>query len=200
MSPSHSDSPSHSLSGFVVSRRRVLQGLAAFPVVGLLAACGGGSDKTATSPSTSAATSSSGSATQAATQASGGSTSATPAATAAASGTASATGSASGGGPAPVKGGTLTVGLEQEPSTLDPHASANAMAHRPLVCLYDTLVVEDDDMNFQPSLAEKWEISTDGKMYTFTLRTDVKFHDGTSFNADAVKFNFDRIMDPATKS
>ena len=46
----------------------------------------------------------------------------------------------------------------------------------------------------------KWEVSSDGKTYTFTLTTGVKFHDGTDFNAAAVKFNFDRIMDPATKS
>jgi len=201
MSRSHDNRAYEPFTSCSISRRRLVQGLAALPFAGLLAACGGGSDKTATTSSSGAATTSSGSATQAAaTQSSGAQASASPATTASAGGTASATGSASGGGPAPVKGGTLTIGMEQEPSTLDPHASANAMAHRPLVCLYDTLVVEDDDMNFQPSLAEKWEISTDGKLYTLSLRTGVKFHDGTSFDANAVKFNFDRIMDPATKS
>jgi peptide/nickel transport system substrate-binding protein len=179
-----------------MSRRRLVQGLAlgiaAVPFTGLLAACGGGSGSTPTTSSSSGATSTSAASTQ-----QSGSTSTATAASGSPESTAS---SGSSSGPAPTKGGTLTIGLEQEPSTLDPHASANAMAHRPLVCLYDTLVVEDDDMNFQPSLAAKWEIATDGKAITFTLQSGVKFHDGTDFNAEAVKFNFDRIMDPATKS
>ena len=46
----------------------------------------------------------------------------------------------------------------------------------------------------EPSLAESWDISDDGKVYTFQLRKGVKFHDGTDFNAEAVKFNFDRML------
>lgn len=191
MSQPQDEPASRSLAGFSISRRRLLHGLSAglavLPFAGLLAACGGGSDDTPTASGGGSATSEA-----ASTSPSSGGTSTTSGSPASTAG--------SGSGPEPTKGGTLTVGMEQEPSTLDPHASANAMAHRPLVCLYDTLVVEDDDMNFQPSLAEKWEISTDGKVYTFTVRSGVTFHDGTSFDANAVKFNFDRIMDPATKS
>ena len=51
-----------------------------------------------------------------------------------------------------------------------------------------------------PSLATEWTISEDGLTWTVKLRQDVKFQDGTPFNADAVKFTFDRILDPETKS
>ena len=51
-----------------------------------------------------------------------------------------------------------------------------------------------------PGLAKSWEVSDDGLTYTFHLRDDVVFHDGTPFNAQAVKFNLNRIADPATKS
>jgi peptide/nickel transport system substrate-binding protein len=60
--------------------------------------------------------------------------------------------------------------------------------------------VQDKDGTFHPSLAERWEVSPDGKVYTFTLRQGVKFHDGTPFDAAAVVANLTRIADPATKS
>jgi peptide/nickel transport system substrate-binding protein len=55
-------------------------------------------------------------------------------------------------------------------------------------------------MQFSPGLATSWEVSPDATTYTFKLRQDVAFHDGTQFNADAVKATFDHIVDPATKS
>jgi peptide/nickel transport system substrate-binding protein len=66
--------------------------------------------------------------------------------------------------------------------------------------IYDPLVWQPEGGKFVPGLAEKWEISPDGKVYTFFLRKDVKFHDGTPFNAAAVKATYDRMLDPATKS
>src|SRR5919198_2331789 len=66
--------------------------------------------------------------------------------------------------------------------------------------IFNTLVTLDPDFNLVPDLAEKWDILDDGRVYVFHLRKGVKFHDGTDFNAEAVKFNFDRILDPATKS
>src|SRR6185503_19104261 len=51
-----------------------------------------------------------------------------------------------------------------------------------------------------PWLSEKWEISPDGKQITFTIRKGIKFHDGTDMDGAAVKFAFDRILDPATAS
>ncbi|MGH8059587.1 MAG: ABC transporter substrate-binding protein, partial [Candidatus Entotheonellia bacterium] len=65
---------------------------------------------------------------------------------------------------------------------------------------HNSLVTLDPDFNIVPDLAEKWDVLDDGRVYVFHLRKGVKFHDGTDLNAEAVKFNFDRILDPATKS
>ncbi|OZB95366.1 ABC transporter substrate-binding protein [Paenibacillus sp. XY044] len=83
---------------------------------------------------------------------------------------------------------------------LDAHKAGNAQNGRVMRSLYDSLVVELPDHSIKPWLATSWEISEDKKSYTFHLRKDVKFHDGTPFNAEAVKFNFDRIKDPKTKA
>ncbi|GAW27686.1 ABC transporter substrate-binding protein [Carboxydocella sp. JDF658] len=62
--------------------------------------------------------------------------------------------------------------------------------------IFDTLVeYKQDSTEIQPALAESWEASKDGLEWTFKLRQGVKFHDGTPFNAEAVKFNFDRWRD-----
>ena len=62
--------------------------------------------------------------------------------------------------------------------------------------MYDGLVrYKDGTLEVEPSLATSWNISDDGKTYTFSLRDGVKFHDGSAFNAEAVKFNFDRMLD-----
>jgi peptide/nickel transport system substrate-binding protein/glutathione transport system substrate-binding protein len=55
-----------------------------------------------------------------------------------------------------------------------------------------------DSSGVIPDLAEEWEISSDGTVYTFQLRTGVTWHDGSEFSADDVKFSFDRLLDPAT--
>src|SRR5690625_624215 len=55
---------------------------------------------------------------------------------------------------------------------------------------------ERDSFEIVPGLAHDWEVSEDGLEYTFYLEEDVKFHDGTDFNAEAVKLNFDRFADP----
>ncbi len=103
-------------------------------------------------------------------------------------------------GPSPQAGGTLTYGIRQEPSTTDPAGSAAAVAQRVLASMYDSLIFMTPRGQFLPWLAESWEVSPDAKVYTFKLRRDVKFHDGTRFNAAAVKFSLDRIIDPATRS
>ena len=54
----------------------------------------------------------------------------------------------------------------------------------------------NEELEIIPELAKEWKISEDGKTYTFILEEGVLFHDGTSFNAEAVKFNFDRMLDP----
>lgn len=62
--------------------------------------------------------------------------------------------------------------------------------------IYDGLVqFKNSDLEVEPALAESWTTSDDGKVWTFNLRQGVKFHDGTDFNADAVVFSFNRLID-----
>ena len=96
--------------------------------------------------------------------------------------------------------GTLVLGLDQEPPTLDPHASPSAVTYQIIASVTENLVYKGPDGKLVPWLAESWTTSKDGRSVTFKLRRDVKFHDGTPFNADAVKFNFDRIVDPKFKA
>jgi peptide/nickel transport system substrate-binding protein len=99
------------------------------------------------------------------------------------------------------QGGTLTFALSTEPDNLDPHVTPYAVSNEVLVNIFDSLVFETPDTHeILPWLATSWDISQDGLTWTFHLRDDVKFQDGTPFNAAAVKYNMDRIADPATKS
>src|SRR5262247_3036939 len=97
-------------------------------------------------------------------------------------------------------GGTLVIGLDQEPPTLDPHASPSAVTYQIIGTVTENLLYRGPDGKLVPWLAESWTTSKDGRSVTFKLRRDVKFHDGTPFNAEAVKFNFDRIVDPKFKA
>jgi peptide/nickel transport system substrate-binding protein len=100
----------------------------------------------------------------------------------------------------PQSGGTLRYGLTLPVSGIDPHIHANSELGIALSSVYDTLVAQDRDGTFQPSLAESWTVSPDGLTYTFKLRQDVTFHDGSPFNAQAVVRNLERVVDPATHS
>ncbi|TPE53094.1 ABC transporter substrate-binding protein [Amaricoccus solimangrovi] len=89
----------------------------------------------------------------------------------------------------------LVVGQIAEPKSLDPHAATASNDFRILVNLYDGLVrYRPGTLEVEPALAESWEISDDAKTYTFHLRDGVTFHDGSAFDAEAVKFNFDRML------
>src|SRR5262249_35392008 len=66
--------------------------------------------------------------------------------------------------------------------------------------VFDQLIYSDADGKLSPSLATAWIVAGDRKSVTLTLRSDVKFHDGTPFDANAVKFTFDSIVDPKTAS
>ena len=89
----------------------------------------------------------------------------------------------------------LVVAQIAEPKSLDPHAVTAVNDFRILMNVYDGLVrYQDGALEVAPGLAESWEVSDDGKTYTFNLRQGIKFHDGSEFNADAVKFNFDRML------
>ncbi|MEK4528629.1 MULTISPECIES: ABC transporter substrate-binding protein [Paenibacillus] len=116
-------------------------------------------------------------------------------------GSTNSTAQASGGGQAgQAEGGNLTFALATSPDTLDPHRSGLAVTVRAIRTIYDNLVVQLPDGSIKPWLATEWSVSKDGKSYTFKLREGVKFHDGTPFNAEAVKYNLDRVIDPATKA
>jgi len=92
--------------------------------------------------------------------------------------------------------GVLIVGQIAEPKSLDPATVTAANDFRILVNMYDGLVRnKSGTLEIEPALATEWEISEDGTEYTFTLREGVTFHDGTPFNAEAVKFTFDRMLD-----
>jgi peptide/nickel transport system substrate-binding protein len=97
-------------------------------------------------------------------------------------------------------GGELIVGYDIEPESLDIHVGERDQLPAIMGNVFDTLLVKAPDGSFQPGLATSWEVSADGLSYTFHLRQGVKFHDGTPFNAEAVKFNFERILDPAIES
>ncbi len=185
----------------LVHRRLVLRGIAAAGASGalgaLLAACGGGSSPTATPAATrpaatAAATTGAASAAAPATVSSG--SAAAGAATAAP--TTAATQAASAAG-TPKKGGTLTASISNENATLDPLTSGFLSERELYYNMYDSLVAIDTSLKIVPNLAESWE-TPDPKTYIFHLRKDVKFHDGTDFNADAVKFNLDRYLTDKT--
>jgi peptide/nickel transport system substrate-binding protein len=101
---------------------------------------------------------------------------------------------------APTQGGTLRVGLHLEPTTLDPHGAIHATGVQINKVIFESLVQLDQSGTARPLLAASWTTSPDGKVWTFKLRDGVKFHDGTVFDADAVKFSLDRVKDPATGS
>lgn len=88
---------------------------------------------------------------------------------------------------------TLVYSWSSNVGELNPHMySPNQMFAQAL--LYESLVKYGEGNKVLPWLAEKWTISPDGKVYTFELRKDVRFTDGTSFNAEAVKKNFEAVM------
>ena len=90
----------------------------------------------------------------------------------------------------------LVVGQIAEPASLDPHVSTASNDFRIAVNVYDGLVRNTPGtLEIEPALATDWTISDDGLEYIFNLRDGVTFHDGTPFNAEAVKFNFDRMLD-----
>lgn len=92
--------------------------------------------------------------------------------------------------------GVLVVGQIAEPKSLDPHAVTAVNDFRILMNVYDGLVrYRDGTLEVEPALATGWTISEDGTEYTFELRSGVTFHDGAPFNAQAVEFNFDRMLD-----
>ena len=100
----------------------------------------------------------------------------------------------------PVKGGTLVYSTDREPTCLDPHNFGDMPQTYVARQYLDSLVSMQPDGTVVPWLAEKWDISKDGLQYTFHLKKGVNFTDGTPFDAEAVKANFEQTLDPETQS
>lgn len=103
-------------------------------------------------------------------------------------------------GAEPIDGGELVISISELPDTLDPHKTGAAITSSVLRQATDPLIRKNLAGEYVPGLATEWEISEDGLTWTFKLREDVKFHDGTAFDANAVKANFDRIINPETNA
>lgn len=100
----------------------------------------------------------------------------------------------------PVQGGTLTAAVDTEPVSWDIHASTQDITAEIQRRVFDSLVSQGSAGKFHPWLATTWEVSDDYRSYTFHLRKDVTFSDGTRYDASAVKANFDHIVAKSTKS
>ncbi len=89
----------------------------------------------------------------------------------------------------------LVIGQTGEPKSLDPHVATSLNDFRILMNVYEGLVrFREGTLEPEPALASHWEISDNGRRYTFLLREDVRFHDGTALDARAVQFNFERML------
>ena len=93
-----------------------------------------------------------------------------------------------------VTGGALTWGVTTEPACFDPHRSSQQNSFWVIRNYIDSLISKKTDGTYAPWLAKSWSVADDGKSYTFNLREDVKFTDGTPFDSAAVKANFDYIL------
>ena len=88
---------------------------------------------------------------------------------------------------------SLIMGMVLEPPHLDPTAGAPAAIDEVVYAnVFEGLTRIGSKGEVLPGLAESWDISEDGKTYTFKLRTGVKYHDGSAFDAEDVKFSLDR--------
>ena len=101
--------------------------------------------------------------------------------------------------PNPKRGGTLRYGITMRPPHFDVHQSGTINNLGAQGCMFDNLIrhdPRDSGKTIIPDLAHSWEISKDGRTYTFLLRKGVQFHDGAELTADDVKATFDRIAKP----
>ena len=95
---------------------------------------------------------------------------------------------------------TKFVRLYVDPPTLDPHLTTDATSAQIIVELFGGLVTIDPNLDIVPDLAESWDISGDGRVYTFHLRPDAVFHDGKPVTAHDVIWSLERVTNPLTES
>ncbi len=90
----------------------------------------------------------------------------------------------------------LIFSTTADATTLDPHNTTDSQSDQVVWMVFNSLIRFDEDMNLVGDLATEWEVSEDGRVWTFALHEGVRFHDGTPFTAESVKLNFDRVLDP----
>lgn len=120
--------------------------------------------------------------------------------TSSAQGTGAATHSGSAVTAAPVRGGTLNVGIDSDFVTLDPAMSSALIDRQAFINIFDPLLKLSPTMQVEPNLVTHWTVASGGTTYTLFLRHGVKFQDGTPFNAQAVIYNWQWEMNPANAS
>lgn len=92
----------------------------------------------------------------------------------------------------PVYGGSVVVGIQQDIDSLDPHKATAAGTKEILFNIFEGLVKPDVDGNLICAVADSYDISDDGLVYTFTLRDGVKFHNGNDVTCEDVKYSLER--------
>jgi len=103
-----------------------------------------------------------------------------------------------GSGQALAASGTIRVGFVDGPQGMDPALAVVGASHQAIDLIYSGLTKLDTNANPEPDLAESWTTNAAGTVYTFKLRSGVKFHDGSALTADDVVYTFKRLKDPAT--
>lgn len=99
----------------------------------------------------------------------------------------------------PMGGGDFTIAIPSDAVSMDPHGSNDVPSEQVRSEIYEGLVTQDEDLEVIPLLAEDWE-EVDDTTWVFTLKEGVTFHDGSEFNAEVVKANIERLLDPAVAS
>jgi len=97
----------------------------------------------------------------------------------------------------PKRGGTLTMGIRKDLTHMNVLVQTRSTDQSIRDLMFEPLLGDDLKGNIQPNLAETWDISNDGKVYTFRLRKGVRFHNGEEMTVEDVKFAMDYTMNPA---
>jgi len=164
-------------------RKHLLSGITVVLISAALCACGGGKKNETTAAS----------AAQAAPAAA--ETTAVSAAAETKAPETAETGSNSLSAETPVAGGRVVFGITQDLNSLDPHIDTDAGTRDVVFNLYEGLVKPTPTGDMMPAVASSYEISEDAKVYTFTLRDGIKFHDGTAVTVEDVKYSLDRYAE-----
>ncbi|MFQ5960114.1 MAG: ABC transporter substrate-binding protein [Candidatus Methylomirabilales bacterium] len=106
-----------------------------------------------------------------------------------------------GEGGLPRQGGTYRYTLgPSDPPSLDPVHITDTVSHAVASELFDGLVILNHNLNIRPAIARQWDISMDGRTYTFDLRSGVRFHNGRTVTAEDFRYSFERLLHPKTRS